>query len=262
MNSYENCFEVVPAETAEQLASTFRLRYQVYCVENAFEEPNPLGLECDRHDAVAVHSLLLDRATKLVLGSVRLVLPQPGAKSMGLPIREICDDALVARDNPILPWASTAEISRFAISKKMLKHARDRSVASAQFVAGDGDHVRRHMTEPSLGLMQAAMAMALKNGITHVCAVMEPALLRMVRRLGMDFLSVGPAVSYHGLRQPCYLHIESALRRAWLMRRDLWAFMTREGSLWPLSSDHAAWPPAARTFVPAELRENVALKYS
>lgn len=256
MDSYNRHFEVVPVETAEQLSWAFRLRYQVYCVENPFEEPNPVGLECDEHDAEAVHSLLFDRATRRALGTVRLVLPRLGEKCMGLPIRDVCDHELVARDNPILPWGGTAEISRFAISKKMCQRARDRNVASGNF--SSDDHVQRPMPELSLGLMQAVMSMASKNGITHLCAVMEPALLRMVRRLGMDFLSLGPEVNYHGQRQPCYLHIETALCRLWLTRRDVWAFLTRDGAVWPLSSDLAAQPAAIRTVAPSELCEKAA----
>lgn len=256
MDSYDRHFEVVPVETAEQLSWSFRLRYQVYCVEHPFEEPNPLGIECDEHDAEAVHSLLFDRATKHALGTVRLVLPRPGEKCMGLPIREICDHELIARDNPNLPWDGTAEISRFAISKQMWQRARDRNIASGNF--SSNDHVGRLAPELSLGLMQAVMAMALKNGITHLCAVMEPALLRMVRRLGMDFLSLGAEVNYHGRRQPCYLHIETALARLWLTRRDVWAFLTRDGALGPLSSDLAAQPAAIRTFAPSELCEKAA----
>ena len=47
---YDSYFEIVPAETAEQLREAFRLRYEVYCVENPFENPetNRNGLEFRR----------------------------------------------------------------------------------------------------------------------------------------------------------------------------------------------------------------------
>ena len=36
---YHRYFEIIPALTTEQLMTAFRLRYEVYCVENAFEDP-------------------------------------------------------------------------------------------------------------------------------------------------------------------------------------------------------------------------------
>src|SRR5579863_51804 len=122
MDLYDSYFEIGPAETAEQLMAAFRLRYEVYCVENAFENPadNPFGMETDAHDSRALHSLLLRRGTGEVLGTVRLILPLSarGREGTGLPIRDVCHHELIQGDYPVLPRASTAEISRFAVSKK------------------------------------------------------------------------------------------------------------------------------------------------
>ena len=169
-----------------------------------------------------------------VVGTVRLILPSPETKGMGLPIRDICDHELLARDNPIVPWAGTAEISRFAISKKLRQRATDRTVAGGDFPP-DQD-ARRRIPDTSLGLMQAVIAMASASGVTHLCAAMEPALLRMLRRLGMHIPSLGPELNYHGRRQPCYSHLDTALAKIWLQRPDVWEVLTRDGTLWPLNT--------------------------
>jgi N-acyl amino acid synthase of PEP-CTERM/exosortase system len=238
---YDSYFEIFPVETAEQLGAAFRLRYEVYCVENAFEDPgnNPHGLETDSYDSRSLHSLLVHRATGEVVGTVRLILPSPEARGMGLPLRDICDHELLARDNAIVPWASTAEISRFSVSKKLRQRATDRSVAGGEFPAQNDP--RRRIPDTSLGLMQAIIAMASVGGVTHLCAAMEPALLRMLRRLGMVIPSLGPEVQYHGSRQPCYSHLDTALARIWLRRTDVWELLTRDGTLWPLNTDLVAW---------------------
>ena len=244
---YGRYFEIVRAQTPEQLMAAFRLRYQVYCIENPFEDPaeNPHGLESDDYDDRALHSLLVHRGTGEIVGAVRLLLPRPEKRRMGLPIRDVCDHELLARDNPVLPWATTAEISRFAVSKRLRQRATDFSVAGGE-LPPDSD-TRRRIPDTSLGLMQAVLAMASTTGITHLCAVMEPTLLRMLRRLGMDFPPLGPLVDYHGLRQPCYVHLETGLAKLWLARREVWQLLTRDGTLWPLNADIIARVQAVRT---------------
>ncbi len=53
--------------------------------------------------------------------------------------------------------------------------------------------------------------------------------------------SLGEQVQYHGWRQPCYSHLDTALARIWLRRRDVWELLTRDGTLWPLDTDLVAW---------------------
>src|SRR5579863_10054796 len=161
MDLYSNHFEIIPAESAEQLTAAFRLRYEVYCVENAFEDPadNPLGMETDAYDPGSLHSLLTRRGTGEVVGTVRLILPLPrcGMEGTGLPIRDVCHHELVERNNAMLPWSNTAEISRFAVSKKLRRRATDQKTVGG-FTEPDG--VRRRIPDTSLGLMQAIVEMA------------------------------------------------------------------------------------------------------
>lgn len=238
---YNSYFEILPAETAELRRAAFRLRYQVYCVENPFENPveNPDGLETDAYDAAALHSLLVHRGTGEVVGTVRLVLPQLGAKGAGLPIRDICTHELMQRDNSVIPWASTAEISRFAVSKILRRRAGDGTVVGG---VNPVEHdARRKIPDASLGLMQAVIAMASKSHVTHLCAVMEPSLVRMLRLLGMIIPSLGPEVDYHGRRQPCYSHLDTALAKIWAQRPEIWELLTRDGELWPLNRELVIW---------------------
>jgi N-acyl amino acid synthase of PEP-CTERM/exosortase system len=232
---YNQYFEVIHAESAEHIRECFRLRYQVYCVENLFEDPlqNPGGLEIDEFDSAAMHSMLRHRQSGEIVGTVRLLLPRNGKKALGLPMRQICQHELLSHDNSFLPWAGTAEISRFAVSKMMRRRAGDGTVVG-RFDTSDHDS-RRRIPDTSLGLMQAVIAMASKSGMTHICAVMEPTLLRMLRRFGMVMPSIGPEVDYHGRRQPCYGHLDTGLARVWIQRPDVWEMLTCNGALWPLN---------------------------
>ena len=237
---YNQYFEVIYADSPEQIRECFRLRYQVYCVENPFEDPlqNPNGLETDEFDSTAMHSMLRHRESGEIVGTVRLLLPSYGKEGMGLPMRQICRHALMSHDNNFLPWASTAEISRFAVSKTMRRRAGDGTVVGK--IETSNHDPRRRVPDTSLGLMQAVVAMASKSGITHVCAVMEPMLLRMLRRLGMVMPSIGSEVDYHGRRQPCYGHLDTGLARVWIQRPDVWELLTSDGKFWPLNKDVVA----------------------
>ena len=237
---YNQYFEVIHAESTEQIRECLRLRYQVYCVENPFEDPlqNPDGIETDEFDSSAMHSLLRHRESGEIVGTVRLLLPRNGKEGMGLPIRQICRHEPMSHDNNLLPWAGTAEISRFAVSKMMRRRAEDGTVVG-NFESSDRDS-RRRIPDTSLGLMQAVLAMASKSGMTHICAVMEPTLLRMLRRLGMVMPSIGPVVEYHGLRQPCYGHLDTGLARVWIQRPEVWELLTCDGALWPLNREVVA----------------------
>jgi N-acyl amino acid synthase of PEP-CTERM/exosortase system len=70
-----------------------------------------------------------------------------------------------------------------------------------------------------------------------LCAVMEPTLLRLLRRIGIHFIDLGPQVEYHGSRQPCYSHIDTQGVRCWLERPEIWELLTQDGTLWPLNTD-------------------------
>jgi len=238
---YDHYFEVVPADTPERLDQVFLLRYQVYCVENPFENPaeHPDGRECDQYDSHSVHSLLIHRPTRALAGTVRIVLPQRGK---ALPIAHVVDNPLL-RDPRILPSRTTAEISRFAISKEFRRRASDRLGADYALLEGDTfprELDRRVIPHLTLGLMKAIVQMSWDHGITHWSAVMEPALLRLIGRLGLHFNPLGPLVDYHGTRQPCYGKASDILARMKNQQRDAWDLITDNGLYWGYEDVKAA----------------------
>ncbi len=234
---YHRWFEVVAADTDERRVQAYRLRYQVYCVENAFEDPadNPDGLEADAFDAHSVQSLLVHRPTGLAAGTVRLVLPRPGAAETGFAMHRVCDDPALS-DPARLPPATSAEISRFTISKEFRRRREDAQYPDMETRGGgsresEGRRIVPHMT---LGLMNAIVRMSVDNGITHWCAIMQPTLLRVLARMGIEFERIGPRVSYHGRRQPVLADADALLAGIWERQPELWAVITDGGRTWPL----------------------------
>ena len=103
--------------TQELKEAAYRLRYQVYCVENSYERPDEQmgGRETDLYDDRSVHALLIHKRSGAVAGTVRVILPEADTQGLSLPIKVVTDShhrELLRR----LPYSQTAEISRFAHS--------------------------------------------------------------------------------------------------------------------------------------------------
>ena len=79
--------------------------------------------------------------------------------------------------------------------------------------------------------MNAIVRMSAEHGITRWLALMEPALLRLLGRLGVDFEPLGSPVDYHGMRQPCHGDAEKMLDGLRRRRADAWELITENGRL-------------------------------
>lgn len=230
---YHRSFEIVLADTNELRREAYRLRYQVYCVENAFEDPaeNPDGLETDEYDANAAHALLIHRPSGHVAGTVRLILPSSLAPERSFPLQNLCNDPIL--DNPdLLPIHQTAEVSRFCISKEMRRRQMDKFLPSDRPSVPPGER-RRVIPNMMLGLIEALVLMSAQNGIRYWCAGMEPQLLRLLSRIGIYFEPIGPMIDHHGLRQPCYKKLDLLLTRVHTEKPDVWEVLTNDGAHLP-----------------------------
>jgi len=238
--------QVVLADTDALRKKAFHLRYQVYCIENAFEraEENPGEMETDEYDRQSHHSLLVRRPSNVVVGTTRLILPELNGSAIPLPIRRICPPSILERYSHIIPEERAAEISRFAIVKQHRRRTGDRNLIIGGPAGLGGSRTKRVIPHISLGLMQAVVAMAARNDITHLYAVMEPALLRMLQFLGIYFHNLGPVVDYHGWRQPCFCSLDELLATTYAKRPDVWNVLADEGELWPLYPTPASIPIA------------------
>src|SRR5438477_12813375 len=93
LSCYRQHFEVVRAGTLTLLDQAYRLRYQVYCVENSYERPDEQmgGRETDLYDDRSVHALLIHKRSGAVAGTVRVILPEADTQGLSLPIKVVTD---------------------------------------------------------------------------------------------------------------------------------------------------------------------------
>ena len=210
LSCYREHFEVVRASTPILLDQAYRLRYQVYCVENSYENPDEHvdGREKDIYDDRSVQALLVHRRSGAVAGTVRVILPEPGSQSLQLPIAVVTDShhgELLRR----LPRSHTAEMSRFAVSKEFRRRCTE-------------EEDRRMLRYITIGLIRGALEICRDHEIQYVCAVMERALIRLLARLGLIFEHVGDLIDYHGARQPCVARVSQLVERCKSESTLLW----------------------------------------
>ena len=242
-NKFDKYFDIIHADTQELRDESFRLRYQVYCLETGFEDATGISdeRETDRFDSRSLHSIIRYKCNHFptVAAGVRLVLSDARDPDQPFPIEEHCALSLdqAGYDYASIPRDALAEISRFAVSKEFKRRVGEaRSLSGigpttdAYVAVQDGARLMPHLT---LGLFAAIVQMSARSRITHWYAVMEPALLRLLTRFGINFLPIGEMVDYHGVRQPCFGEIDAVLAGIYDKRPEVWDFITSEGLYWP-----------------------------
>ena len=196
---FNRYLSVVPANTPSLLDQAFRLRFQVYCVERGFEDPadHPDGRERDSDDDRSLHSLLIDRATGSPVGTVRLILPRFGHD---LPVFGVV--GANEQSSTALPLETTAEVSRFAVAKSFRRQIEHGWHFHSGYASVTGCVRTDAVQILTYGLVRAVITMTAFCGVTHIVGMMEPALLRLLARLGIVFHPLGTRVTHHGVRQP------------------------------------------------------------
>jgi N-acyl amino acid synthase of PEP-CTERM/exosortase system len=212
---YERHFAVVRAATPKLLREAYRLRYQVYCVENPFEDPEQqIGeSESDDDDDRSIHTLLVHRRTGEIAGTSRVILPDQRT-SRPLPMATLLNDG-DRRCFDGFPVAHTAEMSRFAVSKDFRRRRSEDRYADME--GRDGDLIeqeRRLMPFITLGLIRGLFGICLEHGVTHLAAVMETPFNRIMHRLGLNFVPIGGIVNHRGLRQPCIALLDDLIQQS------------------------------------------------
>jgi N-acyl amino acid synthase of PEP-CTERM/exosortase system len=223
-------FQTRLADQPALAQAAYALRYQVYCLERKFENPDEhsRGLESDEYDARAVQGVLFHSPTDRAIGTVRLILPEKCGE-MGLPIVQLLGANNIDLEE-FVRMKDCVEVSRFAISKEFRRRwTDDRAVAPGHPLLRDDPFRRANLA--CLSLIQFSLRQCVEREVLYWTAVMEPTLLRMLARIGLRFTSIGPVVFHHGFRQPCYSHIPTVLEEMRVEHPDYWEVVTNAGEL-------------------------------
>lgn len=234
IEQFGHFFEIVPADTPALVLESQRLRYQVFCREAQIFNPGDYAneIEADDYDLRSVHTVLRHKSSGAVTGTVRLVLAAPDNSDARFPVEAFDVLRREARDAMWrVPRTRLGEISRFAVSKNFRRRSDEGMITHGITEAALAANPRspgRPCPYISLGLIKAVFHMSWAHGVTHWYAAMEPSLLRLLERLGIEFVRIGPLVDYFGRRQPCIAEVNHILAGIADRQPSVWNFITED----------------------------------
>ena len=212
---YSSMFEGLVADTPSLKRECFKLRHQVYCRETGYEPVSSNRIECDHYDGASVHALLRHRESGAFAGTVRLILRRRLEGNL-LPTHKLCRQHGIMMPR-YCQNDNLAEVSRLAITKDF----RQQQMSKADRAA-----IASGM---AIGLLVMVNQLAEDNDVTAYCAVLEPALLRLMGRSGIRFTPSGPVIDYHGRRQICHSPVDRVRNDVQRAAPDLMNFLDQQG---------------------------------
>lgn len=235
--TYNNSFTVERADSPEKIEQALRLRYDVYCRENAFLDPQafPQQMEHDEFDARAVHHLLIHKDSGAVAGTIRVLLPNPEGPLTSFELQKNCDHPLLQIENRVM---GLAEISRFCMARDFRRRPRDGHILPSYYEqewakgrAGGVPLFRRRIPYAPLGLLRAAFETIMAAGILDVVMAVDPGQFRSLKRLGLEYRVLGPRLPTLGTQQPFIFNIKAAFDSMAAENPECWDIISERGSL-------------------------------
>ena len=233
VDHFDQYFEMVPAISDELKNEVYKLRYQVYCIENNFESPDqfPDEMEFDDFDQHSVHYLIRHHRSGDYAATVRLILPDANNPKKLFPLEEYCKIDNVAVMQTI-NRKHLGEISRLCVSKAFKKRKNEANTLAA-IGSGEQDFFsldeKRTFPLISLALMACCIKGSYENDIRYTYGTMEPPWFRFISALGIDFRKIGPLSEYHGKRWPTLINGTEMLDCLAEKNPDIWNLLTNRG---------------------------------
>lgn len=217
----------------------YRLRYQVYCIERGFLDPQnyPDERERDAYDQRSLHFGLYTLSSELA-GTMRLVR----GRLDDLPLADHCVLSPPSRET-LAALPEVAEVSRVAVSRDFRRRTGD-GFYSMQVVPprpslprGDIAATAERRASPPfvLHLYREAYQACRRLGINFLLAAVERPLARLLNSVGFTFEQIGPEVDYYGPVAPFVLDLDRFDRLVMHRRSGLLKFLAEglEPSLYP-----------------------------
>jgi len=203
---YFRCREI--DDTPALLEESFGLRYQVYCLERAFLNPEHYAdqLETDPFDAHALHFGTMNLQGELV-GTARLV--QDG--EAGFPLFQHCT-VFPGETELYRPENTVVEVSRLSVSRKYRRRKDDGAYGDQGAPpVHDGKERRGEHAEYGgeliVSLYKALYQASKRHGITHWLAATERSLHRLLAKYAFPLRLIGPESDYFGPVAPYLMNV-------------------------------------------------------
>ncbi|MFH1753801.1 MAG: PEP-CTERM/exosortase system-associated acyltransferase [Candidatus Omnitrophota bacterium] len=206
----EFIFREIPFGLSEEMDEIYALRYQVYCNECAFINPDdyPEKLESDEYDRYSMHFIAED--TRGPIGTSRLILKNPH----GFPLEDRCKEGL-SLDLTHIDHKKVAEVSRLVISKLYRRRKNDGLYYSPDYsdmTPEDKQAAIKRIRPMAFGIYREMYQASKRRGITHWYAIMEKSLSLLLKMHHFVFTPIGPEIDFYGPVRPYLCIIEETER--------------------------------------------------
>jgi len=226
-------FRFLKVDSPDLLEKVFHLRYQVYCHECKFLNPDdyPYELEIDQYDPYSIHFAAIDQ-DDTVVGTIRLI---KNCAPVPLPIEVHCNPII---ENNGLIRDKIAEISRLVVSKDFRRRKDDNLTGMESYPSNKDRPVRnvlklkdyrRKRPEIVLGLYKAMYHESKRQHLTHWFAAMEKKLWEVLNRFGIQFHQIGEEVDYYGPVIPYFGSITELENHIYQVNPELYCNYFLEG---------------------------------
>jgi N-acyl amino acid synthase of PEP-CTERM/exosortase system len=235
IDHFNEYYEMLPVISDELKHEVYKLRYQVYCIENEFlnSENYPDDLEFDDFDQHSVHYLIRHRRSGDYAATVRLILPNTNNPEKLFPIEQYCEINNFAVMQSIAR-KSLGEASRLCVSKTF-KRRKNEAHTLAAIGSNWNDYFtpdeKRTFPHLSFALIACLIRACHDNNINYFFGTLEPAWFRFLSASGIHFTKIGPLMDYHGARWPGVIKVTDLLDGVAEKNLDMWNFLTNYGRL-------------------------------
>jgi len=250
IDHFNEYFEMVPAISEELKHEAYKLRYQVFCIENKVfnSEHYPDDMEFDDYDQHSVHYLIRHRKSGESAATVRLILPDTNNPEKLLPLELYCeiDNFAVLQS---ISRKSLGEASRLCVSKAFKRRKNEAHTLTAiasnweDNVTSDEQRIFPHL---SFALIACLIRACHENNIHYFFGTLEPAWFRFLSSSGINFIKIGPLADYHGARWPGLIKVTDLLDGVAEKNLDIWNLLTNEGCYFANQSPRKASSPETR----------------
>lgn len=219
-STFDDNFEVILADNDYSRSLHYKVRYQVYCLEEGFENAAKFHTmeEYDDWDKQSAHFLIRSKQTHEWVAAMRIVIPEHGP----LPIEGLCDIHPLVR--PSLTGEPAAEISRICVVNTYRRKASQQQS-------------RVHKSMILKGLLSAAAQYSQENGILNWYFLTSPGLARIISYMNVQLIKVGAACEHRGIRYPFLANLKQAIEQAKQGCPDMASMLNRNASVYKRFSE-------------------------
>lgn len=195
------------ATTTTQKENIFRLRHGVFCEELNFEPIRESGLEQDHFDDRAIHCFINQLSTNTLVGTVRIITAKNADDN--LPIELYCNNTAGNLSPKYFDHREICEISRLAVPANLRRRIIAKNTNSTPLNTLLQKLETDCYSSIAVALYLIATLISVKAGKHHAYVMIEPALARILRRIGIHFEKIGDCINFNGKRAPYYLDMRT-----------------------------------------------------